>query len=231
MATQPYFPRKQADRIVWLNHYMNKIRLHGPALGLGEPEIADTLKDIRYYVWVVGTWNPAIQQKALEATEYVDNLGSGNGGAVIPLPAGVGFEGIPEARPPGVLSRLFNQVARAKRAKGYTDSIGQDLGIIGSPDTSTHSYPEVSIGVQMGAACQCAAIGFTKYGHDGVWIECRRNGGDWEYLAIWTQKPYIDERPLLDGATAETREYRLRWWDKGQANGEWSPVQRVVLGA
>lgn len=67
-----------------------------------------------------------------------------------------------------------------------------------------------------------------KYGHDGVWVESSRGVGDWEFLAIDTVKPYLDERPLL---TPGTREYRLRWWDKGEANGDWSPVQSVMVGA
>jgi hypothetical protein len=63
-----------------------------------------------------------------------------------------------------------------------------------------------------------------------VWIESRRGGGNWEFLAIDTVKPYIDERSPLAPGTAETREYRLRWWDKGEANGEWSPVVGVAVG-
>ena len=44
-------------------------------------------------------------------------------------------------------------------------------------------------------------------------------------------KPYTGDRPLLVPSTAETREYRLRWWDKGEANGDWSPVQKLTVGA
>ncbi len=44
---------------------------------------------------------------------------------------------------------------------------------------------------------------------------------------IDTVKPYSDDRPLLVPGTAETREYRLRWWD----NGDWNPVQKLTVGA
>ena len=66
-------------------------------------------------------------------------------------------------------------------------------------------------------------IDFKKYGHDGIWIESRINGGNWPILAIDTVKPYLDERPLAPGNTHETREYRLRWWD--------TKVSRMVSGA
>ncbi len=43
-------------------------------------------------------------------------------------------------------------------------------------------------------------------------------------------KPYLDERPLAPGSAHETREYRLRWWDKDEPHGEWAPAQKAVLG-
>jgi hypothetical protein len=77
--------------------------------------------------------------------------------------------------------------------------------------------------------CQCVDIAFTKYTHQGVYIESRRNGGAWEFLAIDTEKPYTDERPLLNPAQPEVREYRLRFWDKGTPNGPWSEVQKISV--
>ena len=73
-------------------------------------------------------------------------------------------------------------------------------------------------------------LDFTKFNHQGVHIGSRRNNGAWELLGIDTEKPYVDDRPLLAANTPEIREYRLRFWDKGQANGDWSPVQRATVG-
>jgi hypothetical protein len=83
--------------------------------------------------------------------------------------------------------------------------------------------------LETGSEGPCVRIDFNKYGNDGIWIETRTNGGDWGYLGIDTVKPYIDDRPLAPGNTHETREYRLRWWDKSVARGDWSGVQRAVL--
>jgi hypothetical protein len=73
-------------------------------------------------------------------------------------------------------------------------------------------------------------IDFKKYGHDGIWIEFRINNGEWAFLVIDTVKLYYDERPLVPGNAHETREYRLRWWDKSEPHGEWSAVQKAVVG-
>lgn len=43
-------------------------------------------------------------------------------------------------------------------------------------------------------------------------------------------KPHLDERPLLAANIPEQRQYRIRYWDKGQANGDYSPVQSVTVG-
>ncbi len=89
--------------------------------------------------------------------------------------------------------------------------------------------PEFTLTVQQGTTSQIVRIDFTKHGHKGVYIESRRNAGAWEFLAIDTTKPYLDERPLLAAPAAESREYRLRWWDD-TPNGDWSPIQKATVG-
>ena len=63
----------------------------------------------------------------------------------------------------------------------------------------------------------------------GVVIESRRNGGAWEMLGIDTTSPYMDERPLLNPTAPEVREYRMRFWDKGTPNGDWTDVAKVTV--
>ena len=62
-----------------------------------------------------------------------------------------------------------------------------------------------------------------------IWIESRINNGEWVALGADNSKPHYDTRPLIDPATPEVREYRLRWWDKGVPNGEFSPIQKIVV--
>jgi hypothetical protein len=62
-----------------------------------------------------------------------------------------------------------------------------------------------------------------------VYIESRRGAGAWEFLTIDTESPYLDERPLAVAAQPEVREYRMRFWDKGTANGDWTDVAKVTV--
>ena len=234
MPSQPYYPRRETDQIPWLNNYKTKIATHGSALGLSVPEITATQADLTYYVWLLGTWYPQVEQDLREATAYKKLVANGGVPNLSPIAAPVATTfPIPPAPNPtvvGVLKRLFAQVTRFKTSSGYNDVIGQDLQVIGTDSPDTHAFPEFTAQVEDGPSCQCARMNFTKFGHAGVYIESRRNGGAWEFLAIDTEKPYIDNRPLLVSGHAETREYRMRFWDGGEPNGDWTPVQKVSIG-
>ena len=230
MPNQAYFPTAEAERLAWLNNYLAKLPTLGLVCGITSTEITATQADIIGYVWVVHTWYPAFQQEAMSATVLKSQLGTGSGTVRPTLPTLPSFANPPAIPLPGVLSRLFNQIARIKMHSAYTEAIGRDLGIIGTPDTTDHTIPDLTAASEQGNGSQRVRLSYTKYGHDGVHIESRRNGGDWEFLAINNVKPHLDTRPLLVANTPETREYRIRYWDKGEANGEYSAVQRVTVG-
>ena len=237
MPNQPFFPLKESDQIIWCNNLRTKIATHGITCGLTVGEIAAFQADLAYYVWVIEKWQPAIQSDALEATAYKKLIANGGvpGASPVAAPAASTFTG-PDAPPalvaPGVLPRTFAAIKRLKTSSGYLanpEAIGQDLGIIGAEDTAEHLAPEYKLKIEDGPSCQCVRIDFTKFGHKGVWIESRLNNGAWAFLAIDSEKPYIDNRPLLAPPAAETREFRLRFWDD-VPNGDWSPVQKVTVG-
>jgi hypothetical protein len=117
-----------------------------------------------------------------------------------------------------------------KLSTAYTDAIGSDLGIVGSEDGAGKTSPKFISTLKQGAGCQCVSFSFSKYGHMGVHIESRRgSAGVWEFLAVDTESPYMDERPLLVAGQPEVREYRMRFWDKGTPNGDWTDVASVTV--
>jgi hypothetical protein len=60
-------------------------------------------------------------------------------------------------------------------------------------------------------------------------VYSRRGTGDWELLHISAESPYLDERALLVAGQPEIREYKMRFWDAGSENGEWSDVASVTV--
>ena len=232
MATNSYFPRAEDAQIIWLSHYALKLPIRGPTCSISSDEITSTLQDITYWTWILQYWHPALQRDAKDATAHKQLIvsGIGNSSGTISHPLSSQFPNSPPMPEPGVQKRLFNQIARIKTSLNYNDVIGHDLGIIGSSNTVEHLIPEPTVSVELGKTGSRVRIDFKKHGHDGIWIESRINGGNWEFLAVDTVKPYYDERPLATGNSHETRQCRLRWWDKSVAHGEWSAVQQVVIG-
>ena len=230
MITQSYFPKIEADRVIWLSNFVTKVQIHATVLALNPAELALTLTDVNYYNWILQTWYPAIQQSAIEATAFKGIMGFGPATPLCTLPIHAPMTAPTPAPEPGVLTRLYNLVARIKIGTGYTDSIGLDLGIVGGVDATEHLTPEYTVMTERGPLIEQVNISYIKYRHDGISIDSRRNNGTWAFLAISMVKPYLDIRPLLDPLAPEIREYRVRWFDKGEANGEHSAVQRVTVG-
>ena len=174
MANQGYFPSSEADRTAWLAHFRTKLPVHCVDLGFTLDDIAGTLADIDFYIWLLQSWNPAIQKNAMEASAF--------------------------------------------------------KALIGTVSVDTHLISEFTVITERGMLGERVKLMFTKYSHDGVIVESRRGDGDWEVLGVVVTKPWYDERDLLVANVPEIREYRLRWWDKGIVNGEYTAVQRVNIG-
>lgn len=189
MGNQTFFPSTEATQIVWLTHYRSRITVHGPVCGIGPEEIAETLKDLDRYIWILQLWHPATQHAAREATVAKAEMIGGSGTEPLPIPTPPTFPDEPEARPPGLKKRLLNQIVRIKASAGCTDAIALDLGIVNTSTPTDHPVPEIGASAELGSDGPRVRLDFNKYGHDGIWIECRINGGDWAFLAIDTVKP------------------------------------------
>jgi hypothetical protein len=230
MSTSHFFPTTESAQIIWLTHYALQLPVNGPTCGIGNEEITNTQTDITSYFFMLQQWHPASQRDGKEFTAHKQLMIFGSGSVPLPYPQPTLFPNPPPASIPGIQKRLFSQIARIKASPNYTEVIGKDLGIIAIPDTVEHPVPEFWLTAEFGLETPQVRIDFTKYGHEGIWIESRINEGEWAFLAIDTVKPYLDKRPLIAGNTLETREYRLRWWDKSEAHGEWTGVQKAILG-
>jgi hypothetical protein len=231
MKRQNYYPSRIGDQVNWLDNFSVKLPIHGAAVGLAAGDITAAVNDAKYGNYLLGTWLSAVRAFAPSTTEAVDGALTGTGTTAIALPTFTA-PALPTgvtAPLPGVLTRLFALIGQIKKASGYTETIGADLNIIGPPETEK-SEPKFLPELVQGATGQTVKLTFYKYTHMGVYIESRRGpGGAWEFLGIDTESPYVDERPLLAATTPEVREYRMRFWDKGTPNGDWTAVSKVTV--
>jgi hypothetical protein len=230
MSNQGYFPHSEAESISWIVHFCDKLPVQGPIVGISEEEITTTIAELMHYVWLVQNWYISTQQFALEATAHKLSMAMDESAGTPPLPMPVVFENPPPPFPAGILVRLFKLVKRIKNSTNYTESIGQDLGLIGINKIDTHVYPKANLIIKRDANGELVEVGFKKYHHPAVLIETRRNNGNWEYLGVALISPWLDNRPLQTPSVPEIREYRLCWYENNKISGDFSPIQKITVG-
>ncbi|MCB1276873.1 hypothetical protein [Prosthecobacter sp.] len=233
MTRQDYLPVPISEQVLWLRHFADTLPQFIGVLAIDEARMRDGIADAQWLTYVLGPWRTELRRFAPAGTSAIEQAQTGKDNAapmqlplyqLPPLPAGV----VP--RPAGALKRLFKLVATIKVVKGYTEGIGLSLGILPRRDSAEHPVPTFKIKVLPGTLNEKVAIRSSKHGHDGALIETRRGGGDWEELAISMKHLHEDERPLLVPGQPERRDYRLRFWDKGKPNGDWTDVATVTVG-
>lgn len=228
MAKAEYFPDTEGQQLLFFTNLDAKVPGYQTQLGITAPQLAAFQNDIAN---LIAWWQfllPAARSYGKSVTESRDLLATGTGTNVVVPPPVPGF--VPPNLPvlPGALTRLFESIADWKRAPGYTTAIGDDLKIIG-PEAPVHADPpELKLRAQGSGWVE---LNFTKWEHQGIWIESRRQGAEtWAFLGIDTARPYKDERPNLPAQPSEWREYRACWWDASTPSMAFGPALRVNVG-
>jgi len=240
MKKLPFFPRLIEARPEWFGTYGTQLNALGVSiLALAAPDVAASVADARYLEYCSGSWLAAVREFGPACTAALTVLYDQAAADPFVLPA-FAPPPLPAANPPlpavvavapGALQRIFAYVQIIKKQPTYTEAIGLQLGIVGSEDNTGHPLPEFTAKSELGDDCHCVRIKFKKFRHMGVAIYSRRGpNGAWEFLAIDTDSPYLDERELLVAGQPEVREYRMRFWDAGAENGEWTDVTSVTVG-
>lgn len=242
MRHQRYYPSHVGDQISWLINFYTKLPGYETTLGLTGAYVDACVASCKFLVYVLSSWLPAVRTFNSAATDATALLAHGEGSTALVLPtftAPTPPTGVVPV-PPGVLTpRLFDLVAQIKAAPGYTDPIGDDLGIVGEATggggaamaaVATVPVPKFKVTAKSTVTGPQVALDFIKHGHTGVYIETKRGTGDWEFLATDTFAPYTDTRALLVAGTPEVRQYRMCYWDKGEPTNDWSDIASLTVG-
>lgn len=234
MKRQPYFPRAKSELPEWYSNYATQLPIANATLALPPASVDASVADALFLEYTTGIWLIATREFGPAATASVKELSYGTGGVAHVLP---GFS--PPALPTGVVAvipgaqdRISHFVQSIKAAPAYTESIGLQLGVVGSEDATENPLPTFTAKVERIGDNECVRIAFRKYGRDGVVIHSKRggDGNPWEMLAIDLSSPYLDQRPLMVTGQPETREYRLQYYEDASPVGDFTDVASVVVG-
>lgn len=224
-----YFPSTKPAQIPWLINFITKLPLRAAEMGYLPADYAAVINDATWALYCLEKVNPTAKAYAQAMTAAIEtNLYSEPVlGSPVPLPGYALPTPIPTQVMPGALRRMFEFIAAMKKRAGYTDPIGEDLGVIGEEITDNpDAVPRLGKIVVRGGE---VVIPFFKDGHMGVWIECSVDGGAWAFVTIDTTSPYNDARPLEPGHAAEKRRYRLCFWD-GEPTNVWVTTEEIAYG-
>lgn len=199
-----FFPKAESAIVVWATNYQEKIATHATALGLTPAEVT---AEVALCQAIIDAINAANNQKNLykSAMEARDTTLSFQGG------------------------ELRLDIARHKVTPGYTEAIGQDLGIVGTFvefDPATYK-PEI-FGELFGGSVR---IRFRKMGVDGINIYRRPKGSStFTFLSRATRSPFEHHPVLAEPNQPEHWEYRAFGVLNDVEIGVASDIVEIVFG-
>src|SRR5437868_7956547 len=127
-------PRTDNELMVWLNNFSTAFASHATALGFTAADVNSAQADAAMLDFLVGDLVPTYKSALQARTSYKSLLINGPvgspGGDLPPAPV---TAAAPASVAPGILPRLRLLVQRIQAAPGYTEAIGQNLGIVGQP--------------------------------------------------------------------------------------------------
>jgi len=230
MPNQPYWPTREGDQGLLLTNLQSKIGNHYTDLDISLTRQAKLTAALAWLIWAWQIYLPARRADAPAATAWRQQLATGTSDATTntapPAPAALTppMLGAPSF---GLLTWLFEEIARWKNAEGYTDTIGAELGIVGSAAIVHADPPALTAG---SIAQNRVELDTAMFEHDGVWIESQRQGETaFSFLATETNHPYVDNRPVKTAGQAEWRDYRACWCDNDTPSYAFGPVLRVLV--
>jgi hypothetical protein len=239
MRHNAYYPTNVPEQILWPVNFFNKLLVYGATLGLTDLQTAAIVADVRWLIYVLGSWQPAQRAWGKACTEAVKEAQTGDSGATEVLPVfvppalpGAVVGGLPAVVPQlaGALDRIFIAVDAMLKATGYLDSIGADLRIIGTemagPNMET-IQPDFTVRIISGQVFLD-----WNWGGNGDFLDLFHaqvnRGAGWVDLTYDTTPGYTDTNPFPSVPTIW--KYRGEYRVGDHAVGVWSNEMSITVG-
>lgn len=228
MARNPWWPNTIAAQVLLLQNFYNKIEQYETALNLTAGQILAIQKVLED---AIATYNFAngcnTSSQGVNAWKREVLSGKPVGA---PAPAPPTF---PQNAPPnvnkGLLNTFFEFREMIMKQPGFEESIGEDLGIIGShktPPSAVSVRPELTTRAVPGFA---VALGGSMQGMDALRVEYATGNGSYVTVGFFTKKPgTVHIEPKVAGQPERGR-IRAIFIKKDQEYGQFSPNYPVTL--
>ena len=221
-----YLPRREADRVIWLNGFAQKIGSYATLFGITPAEVTAIGKMAVIYAYIINLI-AQVSDFGKNLTKFKNNLSIAPNGTTLPAIPTLTPAAAPALTQAGIFTFINGIVGRIKsNTANYTDSIGEDLGIIGEDIAFKESDFKSVISAE--AKKDFVVVNFTKKGVDGVNVYSHPIGSTdanvWEKLGLDNHPPYYDSRPLANVGQPEIRAYKVMGVINDEEVGDWSNI-------
>ena len=234
MTRNTYFPPRQADQVLWLANFKDKLATYATALGLAPAQVTAAAADCGWVQYVLELWLPDVRAWSLACTDAAIAVQSGTGADPVTLPvftAAALPTGV-TAQAPGALTRVFALVQIIKNSGKCTDAIASDLQIVGSealPPDLGQVQPILKPSVSGSEV-------LVKWGWEGQsrWLSSceilvdRSDAKGFVLLTIDTTPNYTDTQPFP--ALKTIWSYKAIYRADDAQVGQWSQPVSVTVG-
>ena len=231
-----YIPSTDNELKAWLENFNTKLPAHSATFGITAGQLASVNADqLNFSYWLDQTI--LFRDEKEERVSYKNSLRDGPIGAPASTPPTAPvIPAAPAAVLPGIVSRMREMVQYIKNHPAYTNSIGQDLDIIGAEQTTQRNSlkPLIKL-VKTGAGVEVQwkksvahALRIEKQvaGGTGAPNLPAPAGGSWTLLAIDTEPHYMDTTPAT---TPATWKYRAVYLINDEIAGQWSDEAQISV--
>lgn len=220
---EEYLPTTDLGKTLWMDNFAEKLPNHAAVLGLTVAQTDAVEADAKNFAAMV-TYQNNLKEYGVQVTAFKNVLR--DGGLLGALPAPPVFS-TPDPLVAGIFTRTAQLVQTIKNHAGYTQAIGEDLGIIGTeiiPDYNS-LQPILKYELQSGKPNLIWKKGIAS----GIKFKVDRGTGTFEFLATDTIPDFLDKHPLPPlGQTAIWRYVAIYMHDDEEV-GDWSPVLDVTV--
>jgi len=235
MAKSDYFPDNDSELKIWLENFNLKIPGYAATFGFSAAQVSAVNADTLNFIYWLTQTSLFITEKE-ERVSYKNSLRDGPVGT----PAGIAptvpaIAAPPAAVLPGIVPRMRQLVQLIKNHASYTNSIGQDLNIIGAEQTTERSTLKPIIRLVLSGSG--VNVKWTKGTAQALRIEKQIGGGvspipspvggSWTLLAIDTAPDYLDTTPIT---TPAVWKYRAIYIIDDAPFGLWSDEAQIAVG-
>ncbi len=225
MSKSYYLPADDAGKNVWLTNFNTKLPSYVTALGLSTLDMASVAADAAFFNYVFNVQQQTVDYSQ-QWTSYKNAARDGRTASLGAFPVVIGFGTVPAMVAPGIFNRITALVGRIKKQPGYTDAIGQALGIVGADSTVDLNAMKPVITAEMDAGA--VNLGWKKSGMDGIEFQVDRGTG-FVFLAVDTIPDYTDTAPLPPAGQSVVWKYKGIYRLNDERVGQWSDVVSVAV--